>query len=521
MFRFVHGEGLGVHCRQGRRPVGPVLPLCAALALAACNDTRDLAPASPSMPWHTEVQATEPAAPDAVPVRVFALPRQEALPYPAQNPAEIDPAHPYTLPELIDLAQTRNQGTRVAWEQARQAAIAVGISQSTLLPELTIDALGGYSHQALPFPKTLAPRGYITTDSEAVFPELVLKYLLIDFGGRRAGIERAKQLSYASNVAFTAAHQALIKEVAQAYFQLDGLNAQLASARMALSNAKLVQAAADSKLARGEGTVTDQAIARRGVAQAALAIPQAETAQRAARLTLLALLDLPPQTTLAVQDSSARPLTRGTLPTLGTLMADALRQRPDLQADLARLRASEESVAVARSDLWPTLSVASNLQGNIGQLRTDNGPYGSVRQPQWGALLRFDWPLYQGGARENRVRLAQSKQAEAEDDLRKESTEAMREVALAYDVLTTGLAQYDAAVTYRAAADTAFQAASSAYAHRVGTLTDAANAQTALAAAQAFVAQAHAQALVNAASLAFAAGGLTSAASPAVTEARP
>ena len=38
--------------------------------------------------------------------------------------APLDPEHPYELWELIDLAQRRNPATRVAWEEARQAALA-------------------------------------------------------------------------------------------------------------------------------------------------------------------------------------------------------------------------------------------------------------------------------------------------------------------------------------------------------------------------------------------------------------
>ena len=509
----------------------PFLRIVAASAvLTGCNDTRDLAPASPSTPWQTEIirrdgAAVQPQSPMPPPpegsARQFSAPLQAMPVIPAADRTEIDPNHPYTLTELIDLAQTRNPVTRIAWEQARQAAIAVGISQATLLPELTVDALGGANHTATPFPTALAPRGYITSDGQAIFPELVLKYLLIDFGGRRAGIEAAKQLSFAANAGFTAVHQKLIMDVSQAYFQLDGLTAQLAAARTALANAKLVETAANAKMARGEGTVTEIAIARRNVAQAALAIPQAEQGLNAARVSLLSLLDLPPQSRIQVQDSAGRKLTAGTIRTLDEMMSDALRQRPDLLAKLGQLRASEQGVALARSEFYPRLSIASNIQGNIGQIRTDDGPYSSVKQPQYGVYLRLDWTLYQGGARWNRLHAEQSRASQAEASLQQASTEALREIALAYDNLNTGLAQNDAATALQAAAQTAFDAATSAYAHGVGTLTDAANAQTALAMARSASAQAHSQALVNAAALAFVTGDLSSALSPALTAAAP
>src|SRR5262249_42359781 len=64
--------------------------------------------------------------------------------------APIDPARQYDLPELIDIAQRVNPETRVTWERARQAAIAVGLVESEYFPVLTLAAFGGY--QTLPLP---------------------------------------------------------------------------------------------------------------------------------------------------------------------------------------------------------------------------------------------------------------------------------------------------------------------------------------------------------------------------------
>jgi outer membrane protein TolC len=48
----------------------------------------------------------------------------------------IDPNKRYELPELIDLAQRVNPETRVAWEAARRAALAVGLVESEYCPAL-------------------------------------------------------------------------------------------------------------------------------------------------------------------------------------------------------------------------------------------------------------------------------------------------------------------------------------------------------------------------------------------------
>jgi hypothetical protein len=102
---------------------------------------------------------------------------------------------------------------------------------------------------------------------------------------------------------------------------------------------------------------------------------------------------------------------------------------------------------------------------------------------------------------QNKLSLAQSKREEAAAALKERTNQALREVALAYDQVDTGLQQYDAAIALQTASDTAFHSASDSYAHGVGTLTDATSAQTGLATARAAVARAHAQSLINAAAL--------------------
>ncbi len=475
--------------------------------LGACNDTSNLAPASPDAPWQFEPSKEAPAA-TAPAARRFALPENTAIQLP--SPAEIDPNHVYSLVELIDIAQRRNPATRVAWEQARQAAINVGIARAAYLPALTTSAVAGVEHFVTPFPSNLVPQGFITYNAQEFIPQLAVSYLLLDFGGRAAAVEAAGQLSIAGNVAFTAVHQQLIFNVARAYFALDGADAAVRAARQGLADAQVVQQSAEALFGRGLDTTVDVQLARRATAQAKYDLAQATTAQHDAMYTLLAAMDLPPTTKLRVADASVRPLPPRTARSVDNVLRDALRLRPDLLADVAKLRASDAEIAAARSALLPKISLGANVQGNIGQLSVNSSPYFPVTKPQGAALFNFEWPLYEGGLLQNKLTLAQSKREEAAAALKERTDQALREVALAYDQVDTGLQQYDAAVALQTASDAAFHSASDSYTQGVGTLTDATSAQTGLATARAAVAKAHTQSLINAAALAFATGELTS-----------
>ena len=480
--------------------------------LNACNDTSDLAPASPDSPWQMQLTEGAPAPPASAGAasKQFTVPTNTAVNLPSA--AQVDPGHVYSLVELIDIAQSRNPATRVAWEQARQAAINVGIARSAYLPAITASVLGGYEHIVGPFPSNLVPQGFITANAQEVYPQLTVDNLLLDFGGRAAAVEAAKQLSIAGNADSTATHQQVIFNVARAYFMLDGAIAAVRAAQQALADAQVVQQSAEALSGRGLATVVNVQITQRDTAQAQFDLTQANAAQHDAMYTLLAAMDLPPTTKLHVADASARPLPLRTAHTVDDVLGAALRNRPDLLADVAKLRATDANITAARSSLFPKLALSGNVQGNIGRLSVDGTPYLGVKEPQGAILLELKWPLYQGGLLQNKLLLAQSQHQAAADELEENTDQAVREVALAYDQVETGLQQYDAAVALQAASDAAFRSASDSYAQGVGTFTDAVSAQTGLASARAEVARAHAQSLINAAALAFATGELTSSA---------
>lgn len=208
--------------------------------LTGCNPSvARLAPQSSHRPW-------EPEGTQAGASAKFELP-EDSAPLSMRDEIPIDANRVYDLPELIDLAERTNPDTRIAWEQSRQAAFAVGLAEASYLPQITAEFLAGVQHLASPIPPTLISRGYFIANTNELLPSLVVKWLLFDFGKRSGTVEAAKQASIASNVAFTGAHQKLIFEVAKAYFTLDAERAQLHVAEDALKTAITLQDAAEAK----------------------------------------------------------------------------------------------------------------------------------------------------------------------------------------------------------------------------------------------------------------------------------
>src|SRR5262249_52973299 len=103
---------------------------------------RDDAPPSPVTPW----------APPALPRYEGELRQYQPTEAERRNLPAIDPRKIYNLAELIDIAQRSNPETRVAWERARMAAAAVGLTESAYYPYVVAAAAGGYDRAFIPFP---------------------------------------------------------------------------------------------------------------------------------------------------------------------------------------------------------------------------------------------------------------------------------------------------------------------------------------------------------------------------------
>src|ERR1043166_2907338 len=135
----------------------------------------------------------------------------------------INPRKIYGLAELIDIAQRNNPDTRVAWERARQAAAAVGLSESAYYPFIVASAAAGYDRAFIPFPTLTADPthpslsnvritggGSLVTEARVYRGELNAKWLLLDFGERSAVVAASRERLMMANVGFNATHQKIV-----------------------------------------------------------------------------------------------------------------------------------------------------------------------------------------------------------------------------------------------------------------------------------------------------------------------
>ncbi len=138
---------------------------------------------------------------------------------PQSGTASIDPSHSYSLAELIDIAEHNNPRTRIAWEHAKQKADQLGIERSAYYPILAGVATFAEEQILEPFPKPLAPLGYITVQSPLVQPEITLQYLLFDSGKRKASVDAATAQTLVAGANFVQTNQDVAFQVASASYK--------------------------------------------------------------------------------------------------------------------------------------------------------------------------------------------------------------------------------------------------------------------------------------------------------------
>lgn len=427
---------------------------------------------------------------------------------PRGGAALLDPAHPYSLAELIDLAEQHNPGTRVVWERAKQKARELDSQKSAYYPKLEGLAVFGDERLINPFPEPLAPRGYVMVEVPVVRPEVALQYLIFDFGKREATVGAARQEMLASGADIIQVNQALAFHVASAYYQLVTAQERLQAARDTLRTAQTTQDAAENRLNNGLATLPDVLNARAETAQAAFDEQSADGDEQIARVTLTETVGADPSPNITIDGQKRSPLPERLSMSIEALIDRAMQNRPELMEQALRIRSAEDGIRAAKSEYRPQITLSGSLAQTSQWPASDYGRLGAASEPTWSVSLGIQWSIFDGGARKSQLLIAESKRREAADELTAENDGITREVWTAYIAFRTALRKHDAAVALLESANSSYSASLDAYKYGVKNLVDVVTAERQLAQARLSSVSARSELLIDAVNLEFATGNL-------------
>jgi outer membrane protein len=130
----------------------------------------------------------------------------------------------------------------------------------------------------------------------------------------------------------------------------------------------------------------------------------------------------------ALGQSGTQPAVRTAAETLREAMVRAYNTNPEIAAERANLRATDESVPIARAAGLPGVSSTGNYTENLYD--TDTSAFGVPRQGSVGVDLRV--PVFSGGAVRNSVRAAETRVEAGRAGLRSAEAQLFTDVVSAY-----------------------------------------------------------------------------------------
>jgi len=413
----------------------------------------------------------------------------------------INPRKVYNLAELIDIAERNNPETRVAWERARQAAAAVGLSESAYYPFLVASAAAGYDRAFIPFPTlalnqqklltnpslaavSITGGGSLVSEAQVYRGELSAKWLLLDFGERSAVVASAKEQLMMANVGFNATHQKIVFQVTDRFYQLGTARQKVLVAQSALEAAQTVEKEVQARIDNGLATKPELLQAQQQTAQTAFDVEATTGLESDARVALVESIGLLPTVPLRVADLGQRSTSEQTNGSVDELIARALSQRPDLVAKLANVHAKQDEIRKVRAEYYPKVAIDAHVSETELDVSIGGSKYFGDHRPTVGAFLTVSVPIFDGFGRRYKMEMADAELHAAENELAGARDGAVREVWKADTDFKTALRKQESAAKLVTASQNAFDAVLESYKNGLSTYPEIVSAQRNLASAR-------------------------------------
>src|SRR6266513_200314 len=415
-------------------------------------------------------------------------PAPNALWTPPRQPATAHVAPPPELPpdlagriaqlrltDVIDIALRNNTATSAAWADARAAAATYGAAKGQYYPTIAIHGTGPAAGQQ-------------AVKQQFYGPALTLSWLLLDFGGRSGAVGVARAALLAADWTHNATLQSVVLSVEQAYFLYLGTKALLDAQQTTLAEAQTNLGAAEQRHRVGLATIADVLQARTALSQARLALESTQGDLQTTRGALALSMGLPANIPYDLEVLPDTTLPLDIIEGVDTLIARALRERPDLAAQRAQVEQARARVSVVRSQALPSLSVGGTGSQTyfVQHPGTPSPPAGN----SYNATLTLAFPLFSGWSQIYNVKAATAAAEAAARRAQGFERQVVYQVFNASYGLRTATQQVRTSRDLLASATESEQVALGRYKAGAGSLLDLLTAQAALASARAQAIQA-------------------------------
>ena len=382
-----------------------------------------------------------------------------------------------SLAALTEHALRERPESRSAWFGIQSEAARLDAAAAANWPTLTGQLAFNQS-------RSLSSSGVSNPTLHRYGPSLSLAYVLYDFGARAASIDAQRYLLIASLLNNNRVLQDVIAEVEAAYYALLGVQAEVEALTQLEISLRASLEAAEARLKGGLVSRADQLRARAALAEAQVARLTAERDQAKAEAALKQAAAIDQTRALGLDWETSPPAALDAANLLAELLAEAQRQRPDLQALQAAATSAGAEADRARAARWPVLSLGAN--GGRTYFTEDEREASN----SYNIGVSLSVPLFDGGRLAAEARAAERDAARLQAEVDRQSSEVARAVTEAYHDVRHAQAQREGVTVQFDSASESARAAEARYSAGVGSLLALLTAQAALARAQQSAAQA-------------------------------
>lgn len=323
-----------------------------------------------------------------------------------------------TLDKLVSSGLEKNTDIRIAVARIEEAEAVLREANATFFPLVEAGAGAGRSRssaQTGTLPPTATPiRNNLQLTASTTFE--------IDFWGRlRRGAEAARAQYYASRYARDVVSLTLAAGIAQTYFAVRSLDAQIVVSSETL---KAAEESFDLAGKRAQAGIVSDLDVNQADANRAQAAAQIKDLRRQRAVVVHQLGVLSGVLDLTVTPGGLRQLPTPPLPPAG-LPSSLLERRPDVREAEAQFESANAQIGVARAAQFPKFS----LTGAFGVQSQALSTLFSAGAGIWSVGLGVVAPIIDGGRYAARTQQAEARARQAAAAYEKTAQTAFREVA--------------------------------------------------------------------------------------------
>ena len=405
-----------------------------------------------------------------------------------------------TLDSLEQRALRDNPGVQAAAQRLLQAQAQLGVVRAGQAPSVAVGAGISNSRTSSETSQGIA-LGRRSIEGNNFNVGASLSYELDLWGRVRRVVEAADAQALAAQIDRDGVILLLSSQVASSYWQLRGLDTELAILRGALDTRREAQELVEARFKAGLSNELDVSRARIERANAEADLHEVQRQRNLVEHALATLVGASPSAPVLGASGAALPQP----PAIPVgLPASLVGQRPDLAASVAQLRAANAQVGVAEGAFYPSLSLTGNFGFASEHLR--DLASGGARQFSAGPLA-LSLPIFDAGRNRSNLALSKARYEEAVANHQGKLLTALREVEDALSDLEQRQKQGEVQAQSQQASARALLVAQARYERGVSTYLDVTDAQRSALAADRAAAQIRTQRLLATVAVARAIGG--------------